>query len=350
MPRRQSLVESAVQSLLAHLDSGRWTEHLPGERVLCEELQISRPTLRQALKTLERLGRVQVVQGQQRRITGPPVVGMPASRRNVIGLLSPFMLKALPPFVLFWIDEVRSNLARVSCRLEFHANPAFATHHTEQAIERVVYDSPATLWILLLSTPCAQHWFLRRNLPCLVAGSCVPGVRLTSVDVDYGAACRHAVGVFRRQGHNRLALVVPATGAGGDTESEAVFLETSSGGPPPLILRHDGTRDGIVRQLQRGLAMASPPTGFLVARSAHALTVITTLLQHGLQMPSQAAVISRDDDAFLDFVTPRVARYTSDPEVFARSVSRIVLQTVRSGPVSLRSVRLMPKFMPGETV
>lgn len=350
MPRRQTLVESAAQALLAHLDSGRWTEHLPGERVLCKELQISRPTLRQALKALERLGRLQVAQGQQRRITGPPVAGIPASRRNVIGLLSPFTLKALPPFVMFWIDEVRSNLARVGCRLEFHANPAFAAHHTERALERVVYDAPAALWILLLSTPCLQQWFLRRKLPCLVAGSCVPGVTLPSVDVDYRAACRHAVGVFRRRGHNRLALVIPATGTGGDTESEAGFREASTGVPHPTILRHAGTREDIVRQVERSLGLASPPTGFLVARSAHALTVITLLMQRGLPLPSRVAVISRDDDAFLDFVTPSVACYKSDPEAFARNVSRIVLQMMRSGPLPVRPVRLMPKFVPGETV
>ncbi|HNQ87591.1 MAG TPA: winged helix-turn-helix domain-containing protein [Verrucomicrobiota bacterium] len=67
LPHRQTPAESTAQTLLTQIEPGRWTESLPGERDLCEALQISRPTLRQALKVLEREGRVEVSQGRRRR-------------------------------------------------------------------------------------------------------------------------------------------------------------------------------------------------------------------------------------------------------------------------------------------
>ena len=74
------------------------------------------------------------------------------------------------------------------------------------------------------------------------------------------------------------------------------------------------------------------------------------LLRRGLKLPSQAAVISRDDDAFLDFVTPRVVRYSANPAIFARRLFQFIFQMVQNGPIQTRSVRLMPAFRPGETV
>ena len=349
LPRRASLAETAVQVLLAQLDGGRWTEFLPGERALCEELQVSRPTLRQALQVLERQGRLEVAQGRQRRIVGRRPAGSPAPQRRVVGLLSSFPMQALPPFALFWIDEVRSDLAKAGYRLEFHSHAASAARHPGQTLERLVRGAAAAVWILLLEAPPVQHWFQSRTLPCLVAGSCAPGICLPSVDIDYRAVCRHAAGVFRRSGHDRLALVIPAAGLGGDAQSEAGFGEATAGGPPPLMLRHDGTPEGILRQLASSQQSPMPPTGFLVARSAHALTVLTWLLRRGCRLPSQAAVISRDDDAFLEFVTPHVARYRSNPVTFARRISHAVLQMARLGPPPPRPIRLVPRFLPGET-
>ena len=350
IPIRQSLVDSTTRALQANLESGRWTDWLPGERDLCEEFQISRPTLRQALKVLERDGRIRVEQGRRRKIVGCATVSIPPARRNIIGILSPSTMQALPPFVLFWIDVVRSHLAKMGYQLEFHTSRATGTHNPNRALENMVHSSPVAVWILILLPPHVQQWFRNRNLPCLVAGSSAQEISLPSVDIDYRAACRHAAGTFRRRGHEQLALVIPASGLAGDSESETGFCEAVVGEDRPLILRHDGTREDIMRLLERSLRLTKPATGYLVARSAHALTVLTFLMQQGLRLPSQAAVISRDDDAFLEFLTPRMARYSSSAMTFARRVTETVLGIAGSGKAPSKPIRLMPRFVPGETV
>ena len=348
MPHRQNLVESTVQVLVSRLDSGRWTGFLPGERALCEELQVSRPTLRKALEVLEREGRVEVAQGCRRRITGGQAGGKPSARKNIIGILSPLPLKSLSPFTLFCIDEVRSALAKSGYQLEFHN--FCASNKPARALERLVHSSPCALWILLLAAPPVQKWFSAQKVPCIVAGSCAPEESLPSVDIDYYAACRHAAGVFRRKGHDRLALVIPSGGLIGDLDSEAGFCAGLKNGHSPVVLRHDGTRESIILQVERCLRLPEPPTGFLVARSAHAVTVLMLLVRRGYKLPTQAAIISRDDDTFLNFVTPNIARYNSDPAKFSRQLMRIILQMVHSGAPPKRPVKLMPRFHPGETV
>ena len=61
------------------------------------------------------------------------------------------------------------------------------------------------------------------------------------------------------------------------------------------------------------------------------------------------AVVSRDDDAYLDHVVPRVSRYAADPARFARRLAKLVLELVQSGRTSTTPVRLMPDFRRGET-
>ena len=46
---KPSLVEQVVGALRHSIADGRWADHLPGELQLCDDLHVSRTTLRKAL-------------------------------------------------------------------------------------------------------------------------------------------------------------------------------------------------------------------------------------------------------------------------------------------------------------
>jgi DNA-binding LacI/PurR family transcriptional regulator len=73
-------------------------------------------------------------------------------------------------------------------------------------------------------------------------------------------------------------------------------------------------------------------------------------LRKGVKLPQQVALISRDNDPFLESLVPAVARYERNPTLFARRVSRLVLDLVREGARPPHNYRLMPTFMEGETL
>jgi DNA-binding LacI/PurR family transcriptional regulator len=77
---------------------------------------------------------------------------------------------------------------------------------------------------------------------------------------------------------------------------------------------------------------------------------LTHLLQTGRRIPQDLAVMSRDDEAFLEHITPAVTRYTNNPIQFARRVSMAARKLAESGGLPPRGIRLMPKFVRGETL
>jgi DNA-binding LacI/PurR family transcriptional regulator len=161
------------------------------------------------------------------------------------------------------------------------------------------------------------------------------------------------VGQFLARGHRCLAFIAPKAAAAGDLKSEAGFqygATLAKSSVETSIMRHDGTVEGICGGLDRLLARSSPPTAFLVAQARHALTVHGHLIQRGLRFPEQVVMISRDHDSFLDDVVPSMARYGVAPEVFARKLTRVVLELTSGGNPRPREHLLMPQLIRGKTL
>ena len=70
-------------------------------------------------------------------------------------------------------------------------------------------------------------------------------------------------------------------------------------------------------------------SGGMVRGSRHALTALSHLVQLGIKFPSKAAFIARDHDSFLEHVVPTVARYQTDPVLFAHKISRVSWKWLR---------------------
>ena len=350
-PPRPSLITLSADFLREALRRGEWTGQLPPERALCLRLRISRPTLRAVLAQLEREGVVGAVENKKRLILTGTSSRRPAAKSRLIALLSPVAQQAMPPFVLFWVDALRELLAEADYHLELHASAHCFSAKPGAGLKKLAQRVQAAAWVLFRSTPAMQRWFADQGMPSVIAGSCADGIRLPSVDLDYRATCRHAATLLMRKGHRRIVLLLPGSSHGGDVESEHGFREAlASADATPIVLRHHETAEEIVGHLENLLRSKPAPTAFLVARSIHTLTVVTHLLRRGHQLPRDFAVISRDDDAFLDHVVPRITRYAADPARFARRLSRMVLDLAQTGHTGTKPVSLMPDLRRGETV
>lgn len=354
VPHRPSLAEQTAITLRDALQQGLWRERMPGERELSRQLNVSRPTLRLALEQLRREGWLKNAPGRTRVIVRrAPAKGV--QRSQVVGLLTPLPLQEVFPFALCWMDKLRELLAAAGLQLEIHSGRRWYSRRPEKDLAALTHQMPAAAWVLFVTSERMQRWFAASELPGVLSGSPHAGIELSSVDFDYRAVCRHAVGQLLQRGHRRIALFLQASGAAGDDDSEAGFLEAfqrapAAAGSMPIIARHDGTPEDIRHRLGTLLARNPAPTAFVVGRSMPALMVASELMRRGVKIPKDAAVIARDSDHFLEYFSPALARYRADPDVYARRLARLVTQLARGALQTPRQIRIMPEFLRGESL
>lgn len=352
LPRRVSLVAETARALREGIQSGTWEEYLPGERELCSHLQVSRPTLRSALLELQKDGILQAAARRRRRIIAAGGNPNEKPQTGVIGAISPRPLSLMPQSAIIVIDGLRTSLARAGLRLEIVVNPNCYSCTPSRALENVIATTRADAWIMFGSREPMQQWFSDRNLAGLVLGSNPGTIPLPSVDMDYRAVCRHAGGILRSHGHRNAALILPDSATGGEADSECGFLESAERfkDTKARIVRHDSTSANLAAQLEKLMCDSDPPTALVVARGVHALTALTFLLRKGIRIPEQVSLIARDHEEYLDHVTPGITCYSISPSRIIRSISRTVREMIESRSIPLRQTRLMPDFVPGETL
>jgi DNA-binding LacI/PurR family transcriptional regulator len=257
----------------------------------------------------------------------------------------------MPPASLLVIGTLREQFARIRWRMELVVDAACYSRHPAKALEKLVRKVPAAAWLLMGSSAPMQHWFLKSAIPCLVLGTCPEELPLPSIDADYRAVCRHAGALFLRRGHRRIAMVLPVSSTGGDLDSERGMREALDGHAKAslLVLRHRN-KANLCALLDEALASSARPTAYLVARAVHALTVTMHLMRRGVRIPEDAVVLSRDDESFLWHASPSLGRYAVDAEHFARRAARAMRELAESGTLAPRTIRMMPKLIPDETL
>lgn len=350
-----SLGAQVADVLRQEIERGTWGEWLPGERSLTETLQVSRKTLRKALDQLHREGRIEAVQGRGHRVlVRSEKTGKAKRDSGIVTLLTPEPLERMRPYTSLWVSRLKTLLIEKGVRLRTLDGHKYFSRNPARALEKLVAQTTSDCWLLANSTESAQGWFSTQKIPCMLAGSCHPGIDLPHVDLDHYALCRHAAGVLLAAGHRRLGLLNERSGRAGDAESEAGFItgvrESPHADAVTHVIHHEHSSASLMRALDRLLALPHPPTALLASNGASYLTVISALAQHGLRVPQDVSVISRDDEPFLSFLVPTPARYTANAAAFAKKLLKPLLQLLGGETVLPRSTRILPQYTRGASL
>jgi LacI family transcriptional regulator len=197
-----------------------------------------------------------------------------------------------------------------------------------------------------------QRWFQASEKTCIVSGSLHPDVRLPMVDLNHQATCRHAANRLLLHGHRKLAFFRVERPSAGDMESERGFFEgiASVDGASGMILEHNGSPEGIRKMVAILLRKKPMPTGVLVLRANAALSLCSELIKVGLRIPEDISIVCRDSDHFLDYFSPEIARYESNPIVHAQGLAKLVVRLSKQACNPPPKLRFIPKFRSGQSL
>ncbi len=351
LPKRLSLSAQAADSLRKAIAGNVWSDFLPSERRLCDLLKVSRPTVRSALNALAQERVIEIRHGRRIRLISPSKTS-PAPHSRLVVLVSHFPLAQTTLTAFQGISEMRTHLAEHGFNTEVLVCPPRKSSVQCRKLERFIQQNRVFCCVLLSVSREVQAWFAHHSIPALVLGSCHADVKLPSLDVDYRAVCRHAVGVLRSKGHRRLAFIVPDSGAAGDLVSEEGFREGTvarpgSPGVEATVVRHPDGPANLGPRLDALLGSSNPPTALLVAKPAHTLAVILHLLRRGIKVPDTVSLIARDHDPLFE---NGLSHYSFQVDSFAQRLSRLMLQMVGQGYLPPEPNLIFPRFISGGTV
>jgi len=352
-PKRNSLIAQACEAIRQRIAERVWVDKLPGERALCQILQISRPTLRSALAILQREKVIGVSPSRHRSIRKQKASasGGPSHLREII-LLSPEQPPQMQPSTLFLIDEAHNYLQKAGfkLRIESPAWLAFAKPGTYAA--KMVEENKSACWTLFSVSRAVQKWFFDHSLPVLVSGSCYEGIALPSVDYDYRAIGQHAAGMLSRLNCRYITLLMPEELRPGDAVTMEAFLQAArrSSAVKVQVLRASANHESYEKQLDDLLRPQSLPHGLFITDALKTLHTLTYLLQRRIDIGSSVSLISRDEDFYFDHLSVRPACYRLHKERFAAKFCRMLGQLAQSGSLPTKPALITPEFYKGDTV
>lgn len=351
VPQRTSLAAHASDILKRAILDGEWKGgRLPGERALCERMQIGRDTLRLALADLEREGWIAPAQPGCRRQLLRAGKGKERPRLRHVFFLSPKPLERLPPTVVFELEIASEILAASGYQFEVLTTPAFQSSRCGTALKKLVGEVDPGAWILHQSTLPMQRWFEKERLPAVLHGSPHEGVGIPSIDIDHRALGRHAAGVLLGRGHTRIAFAALPVALAGLREAEAGMREAMAAHgkslpAPQMLLEQPGAKaDALFPALDLAWAARDRPTALIATRSRQVLSVMCWLAKAGRSMPKHLSVISLEHNQYLGHLHPPVPCYRVNVKLAAKRLAKMAVAAIegRLRPGNIQ--KLMPDF------
>jgi len=352
IPKRSSLPNQAADIIINMIETGEFTDTLPGERELASRFQIGRDTLRLALEQLEKDEYITASQHGKRRQIIRKTSAKLSSKTKRIAFLSPKSLTDLPPWMLIEVDTLRGMLNKREFEFEVVNSGVFQLKNPDSRLKKLIDSDSFDLWILYQCPAPVQRWFEKNEIPTIVRGYTHEGIQLPSIDIDWKAAAFHAGGELLRSGHNNVGLLIPNTNLAGLLATETGLrqsIEVTKGGKVHKIVDKVNP-NSVHRALELAFKLEDPPTAIVTTRSRHVLTVITWLAQHRIRIPHDLSIISLAYETWFDHLTPKISHYHSDPETLAKTVLRMIISIVENQTQHSEDKLIIPNYVKGSSV
>ncbi len=350
--RRLSVIEQTAAHLREGLRTGRWGEKLPGVARLAVECDVSKLSLRGALRILETEGLLAPDGYNGRTILKD---GERARSRRTMRVCV---------FLHDPLVEENAEMQRTLLKLQaaivaaghecfFSAKCQTGLKHDVRRIARFVKATPADAWVIVAGSKEVLTWFAAQSVPSLAVGGRNVGVPIATASSSFAPGVAAAARMLAELGHRRIVLVCPEPWRKPEPGLivQGFNAELTAHGIVPgeyNVPDWEETPEGL-QALLEGLFRVTPPTALLVLEPTHAGAILGFLGQREIRTGRDVSLVCMVDDPAFHWRRPRLAHFETTNDPLIRRIVRWV-QAAARGQEDRERWTMPVDFVPGGTI
>ena len=340
--------EQVAEHLRRELEAGTWSEWLPGEAKLANELSVGRDTVTAAVQQLETEGwLVSEGRGKRRRIVRP-AGGFVARKLRVMILLYDNADRGdIDNAVLL------SQLQEEGFQADFAAKSLQSLGMDVTRVARFVQKCPADAWVVSSASREIIEWFSGQEFPAIAMYGRSGEVPIAAAFPVMIPALLEAVRRLIELGHTRIVMLArEERRKPNPSRPEQLFLDelnaagiaTSAYNLPDW----EESRDGLIRRIDQ-LFRISPPTAILFQEPSLFIAARSYLADCGIVAPRDISLILLGQDPSFAWHKPEVSHIRFDYHKVVRRVIRWA-KNAAQGKDDRRRVGTQGEFIEGGTI
>ena len=333
---RQSLAEAVSLNLQESIQQQKWKNTLPGIRILCEEMQVSRQTMMIALRHLEQDGYVKKASpGKPRDLNhrklkpGSSAIDSSSdTKKLMVGLI------AWAPHIHMGVveeavtDQLNKALAIQGYHHRHISFPEISSASGAKKIGPLIEQHPADIYVVMGAHQNCSRALHLMNIPVVYLGGvhvrdCVPRITFSLTDM-----CERAVKHLVSLGHKKITVMLPAASnrrskdvSAAEESIQQVFLSHDLPFSTFNCPRWGKTKEEFNASLHK-LFEFTPPSAIILGDAIYIPRMVSFLMKHGMKYPDDVSLIVMDESHELKEYTPPISS-------FKKSISSMVKLTLR---------------------
>jgi DNA-binding LacI/PurR family transcriptional regulator len=346
----QPLYLQLANFLRRQLAVGVWqlNDRLPPEIELCQQFDVSRGTVRQAMDLLVNQGLLQRIPGK-----GTFVTGINSQLRSqMIGIVVPYLRDSLIMDVLRGVESVlrRNGYSLIFC----HSEGDLQLERT--LIEQLQRKGTSGLILFPVATSgetALLSQIIDSQVPLVIIDRRLPYLEASHVLVDNAGGAYQAVAHLLALGHRRIACIsLPeqpssiaerirgyeqALRAAGILPLAAISLALDKHPSQDSVPRYTAEELAPIDQL---LSVQEPPTALFCVNDFIALGVMQHVLARGLKVPQDLAIAGFDDIALAPYMPVPLTTVAQPKHEIGVQAAQLLLDQIISGRKEQRQIIL----------
>lgn len=330
------LYKQIFDALQLDITSGKYErDHLlPSERLLSEQFEVDRITVRKALNLLVNIGLVEKIAGLGTRVRSFPALNKKgAGRRNVVFVLPKTgnrIDRITEPFNARLFHGIESE-----CRIRGGCNLIYTTYGDDDDPSLIANGSEVAAIIFASRLyEGAIEQTLKAGIPAIVVNNVsplVPSITIANIEGAYEAV-RHLVEL----GHKDIGIIQGMAGYVSAKERYEGYvralMEADIDLSRQVRVAGDWTFDGGFAAMKQILQMTGdPPTAVFASNDLTAYGAIEAIQEHGMQVPDDISVVGFDDLEESKFIQPHLTTVAHDIDMLAKAACQELFKVIEAG-------------------